>query len=135
MPHRVLSHTADTGVEATAESLAGLLGELLAAMFGLMAATDRLAARRWLETTVESETVSDLVVDTLSEALYRSEVENLMLCAFQVEAKPGKATVRLGGVPMGETSSTGAAIKAVTYHGLAVEERPEGWYGRVYFDV
>lgn len=133
MPHRVLSHTADTGIEATAETLSDLLGELLAAMFALMA--EGLAARRWIETTVESETVSDLVVDTLSEALYYSEVEDLMLCAFEVEAEPGKATVRLGGLPMGEIEATGAAIKAVTYHGLAVEERPGGWYGRVYFDV
>lgn len=135
MPHRVLSHTADTGIEATAETLPDLLGELLAAMFALMADIDRSAAQRWIETTIEADTVSDLVVDTLSEALYRSEVEDLMLCAFEVEAEPGRATVRLGGLPMAETAATGATIKAVTYHGLMVEERPNGWYGRIYFDV
>lgn len=135
MPHRVLSHTADTGIEATAETLPDLLGELLAAMFALMADIDRSAAQRWIETTIEADTVSDLVVDTLSEALYRSEVEDLMLCAFEVEAEPGRATVRLGGLPMAETTPTGATIKAVTYHGLVVEERPDGWYGRIYFDV
>lgn len=135
MPHRVLPHTADTGIEATAGTLPELLAELLAAMFALMADTDRLGPSRWIETAVEADTVTDLVVDTLSEALYRSEVEDLMLCAFEVEAEPGRATVRLGGVPMGEAEPTGASIKAVTYHALAVEERPDGWYGRVYFDV
>lgn len=135
MPHRVLSHTADTGIEATAETLPDLLGELLAAMFALMADIDRSAAQRWIEITIEADTVSDLVVDTLSEALYRSEVEDLMLCAFEVEAEPGRATVRLGGLPIAETAPTGATIKAVTYHSLVVEERPDGWYGRIYFDV
>lgn len=135
MPHRVLPHTADTGIEATAETLSDLLVELLVAMFTLMADIDHLAPRRWIETTVEAGTVSDLVVDTLSEALYRSEVEDLMLCAFEVEAEAGQATVRLGGVPMDETEPTGATIKAVTYHALAVEEGPDGWYGRIYFDV
>lgn len=135
MPHRVLSHTADTGIEATAETLPDLLAEMLAAMFALMADIDRLAPQRWIETTVEADRVSDLVVDTLSEALYRSEVEDLMLCAFEVEAEPDRAKVRLGGVPMREIRSTGAAIKAVTYHALVVEESPDGWYGRIYFDV
>lgn len=135
MPHRVLSHTADAGVEATAESLPALLEELLEAMFGLMADIDRLQAQRWIEATVESDTAPDLVVDALSEALYRSEVEDLMLCAFEVKTGPGKARLRLGGVPVGETEATGAAIKAVTYHGLMAEERRDGWYGRVYFDV
>lgn len=135
MAHSVLSHTADTGVEATADTLPELISELLEGMFGLMAPIEEVAPRRWVEATVESETAPDLVVDALSEALYWSEVEDLMPTAFEVSIDTGKARLRLGGVAMGAVEATGPAIKAVTYHGLVTEERQEGWYGRVYFDV
>ena len=137
MAHRVLSHTADTGIEATAGSLAGLIHELAAGMFALVSTLRPGAARQWLSLTVESETVEDLVVDVLSDLLYRSEVEDVVFCAFQVDQGPGEraVTMRAGGVPVHEVEATGPPFKAVTYHGLVVEEREEGWYGRVYLDV
>lgn len=137
MSHRVLSHTADTGVEAMADSFPALLEELLTGMFGLMADIEKLTATRWGEARLQADTRSDLVVDTLSEALFWSEVEDLLPCAFAVEEVPGERVLelRLGGVPIKEAEVVGPAIKAVTYHGLAVEERPGGWYGRVFFDV
>lgn len=137
MTHRVLSHTADTGVEATAASLPELLQELLAAMFGLMADVAGRRPERWVEADVESDTVGDLTVDTLSEALYLGEVEDLLLCDFEVTQRPGQPSVRIrmGGVPLDRIEATGPAIKAVTYYGLVVEERDPEWYGRVYFDV
>lgn len=135
--HRVLSHTADTGIEATADSLAGLIVELAMGMFGLEAALTPSAAARWIDTTVESPTLEDLVVDTLSELLYLAETEDLVLCAFAVEASLPEHTliVRAGGVPVAETEASGPPIKAVTYHGLTVERRGHEWFGRVYFDV
>ncbi|MFP3914530.1 MAG: archease [Actinomycetota bacterium] len=136
MPHRVLSHTADTGIEATSSTLSGLLEEVLAGMFGLMADMEDSASRRWEELSVEAATPADLVVDTLSEALYVSEVRDLIPCAFRVGVTDQRrATVALGGVPMRSLPAAGPAVKAVTYHDLAVEERDDGWYARVYFDV
>lgn len=137
MSHRVLAHTADTGVEAVADSLAALVSELATAMFGLVAAVECGSLERWIEVQVESPTVEDLVVDTLSALLYHSEVEDLFLCAFEVDkASDALAlTVRAGGVPTGTVEAVGPPIKAVTYHNLVVEKRDHGWYGRVYFDV
>ncbi len=124
-------------MEAEAGSLAALLEELAAGMFELMAEVDAEDAGRWLEVAVESATVEDLVVDSLSELLYRSEVEDLVFCSFRAETSPERlaATIRAGGVPAKEAEEMGPPIKAVTYHDLHVEERGDGWYGRVYFDV
>jgi SHS2 domain-containing protein len=135
--HRVLPHTADTGVEAVADSLAALVGELATAMFGLVAARDCASLERWIEVHVESPTVEDLVVDTLSALLSQSEVEDLFLCAFEVKMAPDAfaLTIRAGGVPTGTVEAFGPPIKAVTYHSLVVEKRDHGWYGRVFFDV
>jgi SHS2 domain-containing protein len=43
--------------------------------------------------------------------------------------------VEAGGVPTPAVQAEGPPIKAVTYHGLVVEERDGGWFARVYFDV
>jgi SHS2 domain-containing protein len=137
MPYRVLSHTADTGIEATGASLASLIEEMATGMFSLVATIEPSAAERWTKVSVESPTPGDLVVDSLSELIYLSETEDLVFCAFRVELSPGALAVTLesGGIPVAAVVPTGPPIKAVTYHRLVVEEREEGWYGRVYFDV
>lgn len=136
MAYRILSHTADTGIEATAGSLAGLIEEAMRAMFGLIAVLRPDAARTWVAFEVAAAAVDDLLIDTLSELLYRSEIEDLFFCDFRVRlADEGRATVEAGGIPVSEVEPEGPPIKAVTYHGLVVEERDGGWFARVYFDV
>lgn len=137
MPYRVLAHAADTGIEATADSIAGLIRELATGMFELKDPLERGAAERWIEVRVESPTVDDLAVDTLSVLLYHSEVEDLLFCAFEVEKEPEALAIRVkaGGVPAAAVELVGPPIKAVTYHKLLIEERDDGWYGRMYFDV
>jgi SHS2 domain-containing protein len=135
--HRVLPHTADTGVEAVADSLAALICELATAMFGLVAETLCESVEKWIEVRVESPTVEDLVVDALSALLSQSEVEDVFLCAFEVTMAPDAfaLTIRAEGVPTSRVEAIGPPIKAVTYHNLVVEETAHGWYARVYFDV
>lgn len=137
MSHRDLSHTADTGIEANADTLAGLIGELSEAMSEVIAPLEPERAERETEFQVAAETVEDLVVDALSELIYRMEADDLLFCAFSVEASidPPQARVTAKGVPMATVEPWGPAIKAVTYHGLIVERRADGWYGRVYLDV
>ena len=137
MPYRELAHTADTGLEATADSFASLISELATGMFSLMAPLDPTAAERWIAVRVEAPTVEDLAVDTLSLLLYNSEVEDTIFCSFEVEKEPDTLAIRVraGGVPAAGVDLVGPPIKAVTYHKLLIEERGNGWYGRVYFDV
>ena len=137
MSYRVLSHTADTGIEATSDSLSSLVTELATGMFSLVATIEPSAAVRWAQVRVESATPEDLVVDTLSELVYLSEIEDLVFCAFKVDSSRGPLaiSVEAGGVPVAAVEPSGPPIKAVTYHRLVVEEREDGWYGRVYFDV
>jgi SHS2 domain-containing protein len=137
MAYRVLSHTADTGIEATGRTLAELIEVLSRGMFELMARCDQSADRRRITLRVAAPTIEDLVVDILSELLFRSETEDLVFCEFRVTLEPDApaAIVDTGGVPVGGVEPTGPPIKAVTYHDLVVEQRERQWYGRVYFDV
>lgn len=137
MSYRVLPHTADTGIEGTAETLDELIAVMAQGMFELVGRCKASSPRRWLTLTVDAETVEDLLVDTLSELLFLSETEELHFCDFRVRVEPGEqtATVEVGGVPVDALEASGPPIKAVTYHDLVVAPRKGSWYGRVYLDV
>lgn len=136
MGYRLISHTADTGVEATAPTLDRLIAELARGMFASMARA-RGPRRRRVRGAVEAETVEDLVVDTLSQLLWVAETEGLVLDDIRIEVGPDRVRLEFdaGGVSLDQAEVEGPPIKAVTYHDLAIERRGGEWYGRVYFDV
>lgn len=136
LAYRVLSHTADTGIEATAGGISGLLEELATGMFGLMAQVAPCPDDVAVEVEVDAASLEDLVVDVLSDLLYESEANDLLLCKFEATMlAPAHARVTAGGIDMSRLEITGPPIKAVTYHDVAVEQRGEDWWARVYFDV
>lgn len=136
MPYEILSHTADTGIEATAPTCAGLIDELATGMFELMARVDPCPPTGGIEVEVNASTLEDLVVDLLSELLYESETRDMILCGFATTLEqPTRARTTASGVSVSEIASTGPAVKAVTYHDVTVEQRADHWFGRVYFDV
>lgn len=135
MGFRILPHTADTGIEATASSFPDLMTELARGMFATVADLPERAPTASVLIELRADSVEDLVVDTLSELLYTAETRDVFWYRFRVEGTPEALTVEAGGVAIDEAEQTGPPIKAVTYHDLIVERRPEGWYSRVYFDV
>lgn len=135
MPYRVLSHTADTGLEATAPDLGGLVAELASGMFALM--TDEDDPRgRVVEFMVSAPTPEDLVVDALSEMLFRADRDNVTFSHFEaVDRDRDGLTIRAVAHHFDSADLSGPPIKAVTYHHLEVAETGDGWRGKVYFDV
>ena len=139
MARTVLDHTADTGIEATADSLEALVAELALAMFESMARVPAARAERRITIEVEADTPEDLVVDTLSNLLYRSDTTDLFFCDIRSSIEDDderlRVTIAAGGVPSRSVELEGPPIKAVTLHDLVVEQRDDEWYGRVYLDV
>jgi SHS2 domain-containing protein len=136
VPYQILSHTADTGIEATGNTFPDLVRDLAAGMFGLMAAPEAMPEGPEIEADVSGTTPEELVVDLLSELLYQSEVEELILGDFEVEMLgEQRLKVKAHGIPLSKVELTGPPIKAVTYHDVTISKTDEGWYGRVYFDV
>ena len=135
IPFSFISHTADTGVEATSPSLVGLIAELAEGMFQLVARSAGDGGEEFVmrETAPSPE---DLVIAALSELLYLAEVNDVHLHDFQAEqVGPETISVSARGIATTEVEPMGPPIKAVTYHDLRVEQREDGWFGRVYFDV
>lgn len=136
LPYEILDHTADTGIEARASSLPALIENLATGMFALIAEIDPCPSDEAIAIEVSAPTEEDLVVEVLSELLYESEVEDLVLCGFKARMRSrNRIEMTARGVPTSDVDVSGPPIKAVTYHDLTVENREGGWFGRVYFDV
>jgi SHS2 domain-containing protein len=131
--YRVLEHTADIGIEATAPDMPALFSEAVRATAAVILDADPPAGEEGEAVAVEADDVGSLLAELLSEALWRFESAGLLPVAADLEVSETTAAGRfrlLADVVVG-----GPAIKAVTYHQLSVERAGEEWRARVYFDV
>ncbi len=134
--YRVLSHTADTGIEADAASLGELYAVCAHAMFDLMVDLAGLEPTREVVVHAAAGDAAETLVDLLSQLLALAEIDGVVFCAFDV--RRGTATeveLAAGSVPATGAELRGPPIKAVTYHDLEVAPTAEGWHARVLFDV
>jgi SHS2 domain-containing protein len=137
-PHfRLLAHTADIGLEATAPTPESLFitaaNGLRAMLFGISRAKESLR----LEVRLGAESRADLLVAWLNEILCLCEMTRLVPATFEiVELTEQRLTATVTGEPFDPDRHTVERVaKAVTYHRLVVEERKGGWYARVYIDL
>ncbi len=137
MAYTVLAHTADTGIEATADSLAELVADLANGMFAAVGRPHSTGERHTVDLQVATASdPEDLVVDVLSELLYESEVRDMLFS--EIVCEPTGDTewlIHAVGVDNAHVDVSGPPVKAVTYHRLEVRHDSSGWYGRVYLDV
>jgi len=161
VPFELRDHTADVAVEATAPTLSDLFasvadGFTAASCEHLPDVGDRF------ELTVSAESRDALLFDYLDRLVYERDVRGVLPaahdCAVDVPdvtggdatgttPADGGVTDRMGvdsdeawtvtasarGVPLSAVAAR--EIKAVTYSEMTVEERADGWYAYVVFDV
>ena len=137
---RFLEHTADVGLEITADTLPDVFRTAAAGMFELLLGARQLrAVQRALASdertlSLHADDVAQLLVDFLRELLYWHESAGV--CAVQVDfdsltehqLEARAQCARYSRAPIRE-------IKGVTYHQLQVRQEKRGWHARVIFDV
>lgn len=134
--YEILDHTADTGIRIEGRSLSELIEAGAVGMFALMADAEYSSSGTEIEFEMSPRPADDMVVDVLAELLYRSEIEDALLCDIEVrETDRGVIEVTAAGVPWSDVELTGPPIKAVTYHDLEVKQEGGTWTAIVYFDV
>lgn len=133
----VLSHTADTGIEVTADSLRELFEWAAFGMFSTMFDVASCIPERHITVAATGTRTDEMLVDILADLLFISEAEDVVPCSFQVgEIWPTEVDLSAGVTPVRPELLLGPPIKAVTYHDLDVSERTDGtWIARVVFDV
>ncbi len=133
MPYRILEHTADIGIEATASDIAGLFSESVRATAAVILDAEPPAGDPGQAVAVEADDVESLLAELLSEALWRFESTGSLPVGADLEVSETTAAGRFRMIE--DAVVEGPAIKAVTYHQLSVERASDEWRARVYFDV
>ena len=131
-----IDYGGDIGIEARGRDFAALLENATTGLLGLVS-RGPVAPAVERKIHVTSSSSEDLLVDWLGEVITLSGVHGEVYGAVRVD--------RVGewfadGVLHGEKVDPGKHdlrfdVKAATYHNLVVEKRPDGYYGRVIFDL
>ncbi|MBI2870689.1 MAG: archease [Candidatus Omnitrophica bacterium] len=108
-----------------------------AGLFSLMTDLRRVKPRKALHLELKSSSVEGLFVEWLSELLYRAEVGESLFSKFNVRWKGSIGLVaEVGGEGLDQKAHVlKKEVKAVTRHGLRVEEKKGKWVAEVIFDV
>jgi len=126
-----VAHTADLALRIWGSSLGELLASAAEGLFASVPPGCGPRVERRL--TLTAEDVETLLVDWLSELLYLSEAKRETYDTFTVTVEPGlclSATIR-GTAGANERPR----VKAVTYHGLCVEQVDGVYAATLVFDT
>jgi SHS2 domain-containing protein len=135
--HELFEHTADLGLRVKAPDLDTLFAEAGECLFSAIV-EDPSAVRPAVEQTVEVSGADReyLLFDWLRELLYRFDAEHMVYRDFAVKVRPDGLTATVRGEPLDPARhQLSHEVKAITYHGLKVEQTPYGWLAEVIVDI
>ena len=130
--------TADLLVEAKAKSLGEAFAQIALGMFNMMTPLDGIKEREEFTLTAKGTDLENLLFNLMDEFLFINDVE--FLVPHKVHVTVDRDHLSAVAVCKGErfsntTHEVGIAVKAVTYHMMAIKEPPEGWTVRMVFDT
>ena len=130
-------HTADIGLRIVAATLEELFVDAARGLMSLLVENIEVVQPTLTETIQLGSTEVDyLLFDWLNELLYTFESERLLLAEFKVELDPDGLRATARGEPMDlDRHRMEHEVKAITYHGLRVEEDADGWIAEVIVDI
>ncbi len=135
MTFEELSHTADVLVRVRGASIDELFAEAARALFSVM--YGRCDDGGIVQTlALEADDDEALLHDFLSELLFITDAENIVLCSFAVEVRDGALSAVMRGEPFDhEKHSGGTIVKGISYSGLQIVKDDETYEVDVLFDV
>jgi SHS2 domain-containing protein len=135
--YETFDHTADLGLRIRAADLNTLFAEAALALFStLVEDLSTVAPAQRLDMAIAGSDREYLLFDLLKELLYRFEVEHLLLSRFSVRIDAdGLQASAWGELFDQKRHELSHEVKAITYHGLRVEEAPDGWLAEVIVDI
>lgn len=130
-------HTADIGLRVTAATLEELFVEAARGLTSLLVENIDDVRPSLTETIrlVGSET-DYLLFDWLNELLFRFETRRLLCCEFVVRLSDQGLEATIRGEPSDPARHRLAhEVKAITYHGLSVQQTESGWQTELILDI
>ena len=140
MAYEFFDHTGDIGVSLRGRTVDELFVSAAAAFSDSITPLDGIEPRRPEELEVSAPELDYLLVDFLSELLYRFDTRGWLTREAQVEVRERDGGGELHGTLLGEKHDserhpTRVLIKAVTYHQLAVTRHDGMWTANIVFDI
>ena len=133
----MLEHTADVGLRINGRTLAELFANAGLGLMALAIEPQKFQEEERRALAVTGADAEQLLVNWLSEILYYMDAEGWAFTRFDItECSPTAIAAEGWGERRDPASRTRAvAVKAVTYHQLAVRETADGFEATVYFDI
>ncbi|HSK11107.1 MAG TPA: archease, partial [Vicinamibacterales bacterium] len=130
----------DIGVDLAADSAPALFGEAARALTLSLTDAPDLRPAQTLRVVLRHDALDLLLVDWLSELLFRFEVDGFLASGVEVDVRGGADGWTLTAAVRGEPGAAWRVpikvlVKAITYHGLLVERHGDAWRARVVFDI
>ena len=130
-------HTADLGLRARAPDLDTLFAEAARALFAaILEDPDGVRAEERAVFDIPGGQREYLLFDWLRELLYCFDAGHRVFGRFQVNTHPCGLSASAWGENFDPARhAVNHAVKAITYHGLRVEQTADGWLAEVIVDI
>lgn len=133
----LFEHTADLGLRVRGRTLEELFVDAARGLLAMLVADPeevRVEVTRTISLTADD--LSYLLFDWLTELLYAFETDKLLFSQIELTIAGNNLTATCRGESMDEARHRMEhEVKAVTYHGLRVEQTATGWEAEVIVDI
>lgn len=135
--YRTFPHTADLGLEIFGQDESEIFANAGIALCSVLTEIKKIRNRKSWDIEAEGHDWEDLLVNFLSEILYRFDTEQILLRQIVIlRLNPRQVAARGRGEiydPSRHPIKTG--IKAVTRHQVSIQSSPSGFSARVILDL
>jgi len=133
----IFEHTADLGLRVRAETREELCREAARGLFSVIVANLEDVRGLLVKTyRIEGEELDYLLFDWLNELLYTFETQKVLLSEFEVLLDEAGLQATARGEPMDpRRHRMEHEVKAITYHGLRVEQSDGQWLAEIIVDI
>jgi SHS2 domain-containing protein len=134
--YETFEHTADIGIRARAASLNDLFADAARGWFSVIVANpESIRPLEEASFRINGDHYDDLLRDWLAELLYAMATRRLVFSDFNVRVEPGGLAATARGEPIDPQRHQLVEVKAITYHGLKVQQEGDGWLAEVIVDI
>ncbi|HCU34464.1 MAG TPA: hypothetical protein DGT21_03170, partial [Armatimonadetes bacterium] len=135
--HRAIDHTADRAIEVWAPDLGSLITQAARGLIATVLDEHDLQPTLRQEIAASADEPEVLIHDMLTEMLYLIEDDELMPVAVELLRCDGaEAALTVDLVPLADALPyVSGLIKAVTYHGLEIQQTESGLRTMIVFDT
>jgi SHS2 domain-containing protein len=135
--YETFEHTADLGLRIRAAGPAALFEDAARALFSII--VTNLDDVRPIDTRhfeLSAASLDYLLFDWLNELLFTFDSQRLLLCEFHVRLAENNLQADARGELLDlDRHTLEHEVKAITYHGLRLEQTPDGWLAEVIVDI